>query len=310
MIALSHVTKHFGSVAAVRDVSFRVAAGESVALLGPNGSGKTTLLRMLTGFFPPTSGKIVVAGFDAAEQGVGLRQVIGYLPEQVTLYPEMRVAQFLGWAAGLRRLHGARRRQRIAAVLHDCDLEHVAGRLVGTLSKGYRQRVGLAQALLHEPRVLILDEPTVGLDPRQLIDIRTLIRGLRGRTTVLLSTHILSEVGMTCERVVVLNRGRVVAEDSAAALARHADGDRVLVRVGGPPDAVRAALTSVAGVIGVALAEGEPAGAAAFTVDVDGGDAARAAIARTMVEAGWPLLELRSLPLSLEDLFVRLTAAA
>lgn len=312
MIEIEHLTKHFGSTRAVQDVSFTVQRGEIIGLLGPNGSGKTTIMRVLTGFFPPTAGSARVAGYDAAEQSLALRRKIGYLPESVVLYPDMRVRRFLQFCADVRGINGARKAARIDAVLHDCGLREVSERLIGTLSKGYRQRVGLAQALLHEPEVLILDEPTVGLDPRQIVEIRTLIRLLRGRTTVLLSTHILPEVSMTCERVVIIDRGRVVAEDTAEALTRRVEGaDRTLVRVEGPAEAVRAVLAAVPGVARVEAANqglAAPAGdgVCEFIAHSGSGPAVRKAIAAAVVGHGWGLVEVRPLALSLEDLFVRL----
>jgi ABC-2 type transport system ATP-binding protein len=310
MIEIEHLTKHFGATRAVQDVSFTVQRGEIIGLLGPNGSGKTTIMRVLTGFFPPTAGQARVAGYDAAEQSLALRRKIGYLPESVVLYPDMRVRNFLGFCADVRRIAGARKRQRIDLVMHDCGLREVEHRLIGTLSKGYRQRLGLAQALLHEPEVLILDEPTVGLDPRQIVDIRSLIRTLRGRTTVLLSTHILPEVSMTCERVVIIDRGRIVAQDTAEALTRRIEGaDRSMIRVEGPAEAVRAAVSAVPGVERVEAADGaSAAGTCAFTVRSTAGEPVRKAIAAAVVGHGWGLIEVRPLALTLEDLFVRLVA--
>jgi ABC-2 type transport system ATP-binding protein len=312
MIELDHLAKHFGATRAVDDVSFRVERGAIIGLLGPNGSGKTTIMRVLTGFFPPTTGRARIAGYDADQDSLELRRIIGYLPESVVLYPDMRVLRFLQFCADVRRMTGARRRQRIDAVMHDCGLREVANQLIGTLSKGYRQRVGLAQALLHEPEVLILDEPTVGLDPRQIIEIRGLVRALRGRTTVLLCTHILPEVSMTCERVVIIDQGRIVAEDTAEALTRQVAGaDRTLVRVDGPADQVCAVIAAVHGVQRVELSGGGSlAGGGNGTCEViahcTAGEPVRKAIAAAIVGRGWGLVEVRPLALSLEDLFVRL----
>jgi gliding motility-associated transport system ATP-binding protein len=292
-------------------VSFTVKRGEIIGLLGPNGSGKTTIMRVLTGFFPPTAGHARVAGFDAAEQSLALRRKIGYLPESVVLYPDMRVRRFLEFCADVRRINGTRKRRRVDEVMQDCGLPEVAGRLIGTLSKGYRQRLGLAQALLHEPEVLILDEPTVGLDPRQIIEIRSLIRALRGRTTVLLSTHILPEVSMTCERVVIIDQGRIVAEDTAEGLTRRVEGeDRTLVRVEGPAADVCRVVSAVPGVERVELADGvgdaTDAGACELIAHSTAGEPVRKAIAAAVVGHGWGLIEVRPVALSLEDLFVRL----
>ena len=197
MIEVHNVTKYYGQVRALHDVSFSVKKGEIVGLLGPNGSGKTTLMRILTGFFPPTEGKVVVAGLDVETSSLEVRRRLGYLPENVVLYPDMTVRAFLGFCVRVKARASAERGRQVERVLHDCALEHMAHRLIGTLSKGYRQRVGLAQALLCDPEILILDEPTIGLDPHQVIEMRELIKGLGGKTTVLLSSHILHEVGLT-----------------------------------------------------------------------------------------------------------------
>ena len=307
MITVEHLSKEFGTIRAVDDVSFRVPRGATIGLLGPNGSGKTTIMRVLTGFFPPTAGHVAVAGIDVSDDPVAARAKVGYLPESVVLYPDMRVGQFLEFCADVRHLRGARRRARLAAVLHDCGLARVHHRLIGKLSKGYRQRVGLAQALLHEPEVLILDEPTVGLDPRQIIEIRSLIRSLRGQTTVLLSTHILPEVATTCDRVLILDQGRVVAEDAADALTRGAsDGERTLLRIDGPVASVLATVRAVHGVQCVECEGSGDGGPATYTVHSREGESVRRAIAAAVVGAGWGLIELRPLSPTLEELYVRL----
>ena len=306
MIAVEHLTKQFGRVTAVRDVSFRAAAGEAIGLLGPNGSGKTTIMRTLAGYFPPTSGRVAVAGVDVEREPLRARGQIGYLPEQSTWYPDMRVRELLAFCADARRLRGDHRRARLAAVVEGCGLGDVQARLIGNLSKGYRQRVGLAQALLHEPAVLILDEPTVGLDPRQVVELRGLVRALHGRATILLSTHILSEVAATCDRVVILDRGRLVAEDRAEALARGGAGDRILVRVRGPADAVRAALVALPEVAGLELPPSDD-GTVHVLVTAHPDTAAGPALAAAVVGGGWELVELRTVTASLEELFVRLT---
>jgi len=308
MIEVDHLTKVFGSVTAVDDVSFRAAAGEAIGLLGPNGSGKTTIMRTLAGYFPPTSGRVAVAGIDVTAAPLAARAAVGYLPETATWYPELRVAEFLGLCADVRGLRGARRRARLAAVLEGCGLADVSRRLIGALSKGFKQRLGMAQALLHEPAVLILDEPTVGLDPRQVVEIRAVVRALRGRTTVLFSTHILSEVATVCDRVVIIDRGRLVAEERAAPLARTGqDAGRLLVRVVGPAAAVLAAL---AGLAEVAAVETQPSddGSVHLVVTAQPAAAPTNAVAAAVLAHGWRLEELRPLTPSLEELFVRLTA--
>jgi len=306
VIAVEHLTKEFGRTVAVRDVSFHADDGEAIGLLGPNGSGKTTVMRTLAGYFPPTAGRVSVDGIDVGRDALRARQRVGYLPENAVWYPDMRVRQFLEFCADVRGLRGAARRACLTAALDGCGLADVQQRLIGHLSKGYRQRVGIAQAVLHEPAVLILDEPTVGLDPRQVVEIRQLIRELRGRTTVLLSTHILSEVSSVCDRVVIINRGRVVAENSAAALALEQQrGERTLLRVDGPAAPVAAALRALPGVERVEVEPGG-AGAACLTVTTTRGEPKPGTLAATIVARGWALLELRPLSLSLEDLYVRL----
>lgn len=307
MIAVADLTKVFGRVEAVRGVSFGAAAGEAIGLLGPNGSGKTTIMRTLAGFFPPTSGRVEVAGIDVEREPLRARAHVGYLPELATWYPDMRVREFLDFCADARRLRGARRRDRLAAVIEQCGLGEARRRLIGHLSRGYRQRVGIAQALLHEPAVLILDEPTVGLDPRQVVEIRALVRGLRGRTTVLLSTHILSEVAAVCDRVVILDRGRVVVEDRADALARAGEpAERLLVRVQGPREPVLAALAALPEVAGV---ESRPSDDGTVHAIVRGrpGRPLGPVLAAALVGRGWGVAEMRAETVSLEELFVRLT---
>ena len=308
MIAVENLTKEFGSTKAVCGVSFGVKKGEVTGLLGPNGSGKTTIMRILTGFFPPTTGRAWVAGIDVGQDPLGVRERVGYLPESVVLYPDMRVHQFLEFCADVRELRGRKRRVRLAAMEEDCGLAEVRTRLVGKLSKGYRQRVGLAQALLHEPEVLILDEPTVGLDPRQIIEIRNLISSLRLRTTVLLSTHILPEVATVCERVVIIDNGHIVAEDTAEGLTQSLQGtERTLVRVEGPEEAVLEVLRGIPGVEAVESVRGGPEGGQGeFVVSSPGEQQVRKAISATVVGRGWGLMEIKPMPLTLEDLFVRL----
>ena len=305
MIAVERLSKDFGRTRAVCDVSFRVERGQVIGLLGPNGSGKTTIMRILTGFFPPTSGRAWVAGLDVSTAALATRERVGYLPENAVFYPEMRVRHFLEFCADVRRLRGPRRRARLDAAVETCGLGSVRNRLIGNLSKGFRQRVGLAQALLHEPAVLILDEPTVGLDPSQIIGIRNLIRSLRGETTVLLSTHILSEASAICDRVVILNRGRLVAEDSADALSRGMkSNEQTFLRVDGPAAVVLETLRVIPGIERVEPAASLPGEAASFIVHSSLGDLARANVASVVVAQGWGLIEMRPVALSLEELFL------
>ncbi|MFZ0886916.1 MAG: ABC transporter ATP-binding protein [Candidatus Binataceae bacterium] len=310
MIEVRNLTKFFGPTLAVDHVSFKVEKGEIIGLLGPNGSGKTTIMRILTGFFPPTSGQALIGGLDVAEYSLQVRRRVGYLPENMVLYPELTVTALLKFAARVRGLDRAVARERIEFAIKTCGLGEVRKKLIGRLSKGYRQRAGIAQAILSDPEVLILDEPTVGLDPRQVIEIRDLIRSLAGRSTVLLSTHILPEVNMTCRRVVIIDRGKIVALDTPETLTAKLQGsEQTMVTVAGPREPVRNALL---GVPQVQRVEERPAesgadGACTFMAfSQGGGDAVRAAIANQVVQRGWALLEIKPVALSLEDLFVRL----
>ncbi|MCS6896954.1 MAG: ABC transporter ATP-binding protein, partial [Nitrospira sp.] len=256
MIEVRNVTKYYGQVCALDRVSFRVNKGEIVGLLGPNGSGKTTLMRILTGFFPPTAGKVIVAGLDVEADSLEVRRRLGYLPENVVLYPDMSVRAFLHFCVRVKGDAATDRKQQVERVLHECGLEHMAHRQMRTLSKGYRQRVGLAQALLCDPEVLILDEPTVGLDPHQVIEIHDLIRSLGGKTTILLSTHILPEVSLTCQRVVIIDKGRIIAEDTATGLSQRVQGaTQVLARIAGPRSEIMAALRALQAATEVRLQE-------------------------------------------------------
>ncbi len=307
MIEAQDLTKYFGATCALAGVSLHVRRGEVVGLLGPNGSGKTTLMRVLTGFFPPTTGTVRVAGFDVGAQSIEVRRRVGYLPESAMLYPEMRVRALLEFCGAARRLGGPALAARIDSVLGDFGLDAYAYRLIRTLSKGYRQRLGLAQALLHEPEVLVLDEPSVGLDPRQVVDMRQLIARLKGKTTILLSTHVLSEIDASCDRVVIVDRGRVVAQDTPAGLARRAvDDERVLLRLSGAAP-VQSVLQSMAGVELIAF-RCDADGVQEITVRLDA-LGKREELARRLVREGYGLLEMRPLTRTLEELFLALLAA-
>lgn len=308
MIEVHNVTKYYGQVCALDRVSFRVKKGEIVGLLGPNGSGKTTLMRILTGFFPPTEGKVVVAGLDVETASLEVRRRLGYLPENVVLYPDMSVRAFLHFCVRVKGDAATDRKRQIERVLHECGLEHMAHRQMRTLSKGYRQRVGLAQALLCDPEVLILDEPTVGLDPHQVIEIRDLIRGLGGKTTILLSTHILPEVGLTCQRVVIIDKGRIIAEDTAEGLSQRVQGaTQISARVAGPRADILAALRAVKDVRDVRVQEGQTDAVGHTFLVTSPNHAVAREIAQTVVSRGWDLYELKPVVMGLEELFVRLT---
>jgi ABC-2 type transport system ATP-binding protein len=306
VIEVRGLVKDFGATRAVAGVDFSVRAGEIMGLLGPNGSGKTTIMRVLTGFFPPSEGRVSIDGLDVEEHALAVRERIGYLPENVVLYPDLSVRRFLVFCAEVKGVPATQRRSRIDEVMQACGLTEVAGKLIGKLSKGYRQRVGIAQAIIHRPKVLVLDEPTVGLDPRQIVDIRALIKSLGGSTTILLSTHILPEVSVTCERVMIIDYGRIIAEDTAEGLTRRLQGSHeTRTRVAGPRAEVLRALESLPGVEELREEAGSD-GVVAIVLRSVHGDATRRLLAERIVANGWGLLEVRPLPMSLEDLFVRL----
>lgn len=310
MISVEHFTKYYGAVRAVSDVSFSVPTGEVAALLGRNGSGKSTVMRAITGYFSPTAGRILVGGVDVTAEPHAAKRHIGYLPEQVSLYPELTVRRFLAFVAEVRGLAGGAKRAAVSNVMEQCGLADVADRLTGKLSKGYRQRVGLAQALVGDPEVLVLDEPTVGLDPVQTVEMRNLLRTLRGRT-VLLSTHILSEASALCSRIVILARGRLVAEDTAEGLAQRLAGvGRLGVRIEGPAEAVARLLGSLPGVVRVESGAPDGRDGTLFELLVPDPVPVQRALAASVVSAGWTLLEVRSAAPTLEDLFVQAIAPA
>jgi len=309
LITVEHLTKQYGRFTAVDDISFEVQKGEILGFLGPNGAGKTTTMRILTGYMPPSTGRATVAGYDIFKQSLQARSHIGYLPETVPLYLEMTPRSYLDFIGKIRGLDSRTRRARISDVAEKCKIEDVLDRLIGKLSKGYRQRVGLSQALLGDPDVLILDEPTVGLDPRQIVDTRQVIKNLAGDHTVILSTHILPEVSMTCERVVIINRGRVVAMDTPENLQRRMRGaDELELEVRGPSEAVKATLQSMPQVLSVKERSMHD-GICVYAVDCDSGTDIRESIASTIVQRGWGLRELRAASASLEEIFVQLVTA-
>jgi ABC-2 type transport system ATP-binding protein len=302
VILVENLAKQYGRVPALRGISFHARRGEIVGFLGPNGAGKTTTMRILTGYMPPSGGSARVAGFDVLAESLEVRRRIGYLPETVPLYPEMTVREYLDFMGDLRSI--PHREARVQEVLGEVDLVDRAEGLIGNLSKGLRQRVGLAQALLHKPDVLILDEPTIGLDPGQIIEVRRLIREVGKERTVLLSTHILSEVQQVCQRVLILHRGSIVAEDTPENLqAQLAGAERLLIRAGVEGRTLAAALEGLSGVKQVRQGERE----GEVEVASSPGRDIRAAVARRVVESGWDLLELRPAGVSLEDVFLQLT---
>ena len=307
MIEVQHLTKRYGAFTAVDDVSFRVERGEILGFLGPNGAGKTTTMRVLTGYMPPTEGRAVVAGFDVFDQPIEAKRRTGYLPETPPLYPEMTVGDYLDFVAKIKGVPRHERRTRVATAMERTRVADMARRHCGKLSKGYRQRVGLAQALLHNPDVLILDEPTAGLDPKQIIETRQLIKELGGDHTIILSTHILPEVSQTCQRVVIINRGRVVAVDTPENLtARLRGSESMYVQVDGSGADVKAALERVPGVTRVSVADARGV-VNGFEIDSEAGRDVRRELAAAVVTRGWGLLEMRPMRMSLEEIFLSLT---
>ena len=301
MIEVEGLTKDYGSRRAINDLTFRAESGEILGFLGPNGAGKTTTMRILAGYMPPTMGVAKVAGFDVVDQSLEVRKRVGYLPETVPLYSDMTVFGYLKFMADLRHIKNAD--DRVDDVLGIVHMEERADGYIGNLSKGMRQRVGLAQTLLHEPEVLILDEPTIGLDPAQIREVRKLIREIGQQRTVLLSTHILSEAQQICDRVLIINRGEIVVEDTPERLQAGLTGaQRVSVRVQGDVDGLEKLVGGIAGVSKVTT-HGEG------SVEVEGapGKDIRPMIARNVIKAGFGLLELKSIDLSLEDIFIQLT---
>jgi len=313
MIQVEGLSKKYARHVAVDNVSFTVDKGDIVGFLGPNGAGKTTTMRILTCFLPPTEGKATVGGFDVFEQPFEVKKRIGYLPEAPPVYPEMSVRDYLAFVANIKNVPSADVKRRTEEVMEKCAVADEKDRLISKLSKGYRQRVGLAQAIIHNPEVLILDEPTSGLDPKQIIETRELIHNLAGEHTIILSTHILPEVEAVCKKVIIINKGHVVATDSVERLRDRTGGSSVQVQVDtdGTADAlaVHQRLEQVSGVSKV-LDKDTTAGKLIFEVDSLPGRNARADVARAVVQAGWNLLELKSLTYSLEEVFLELTGAS
>ncbi len=307
MIEAHGLTRRYGEFTAVQGITFSVPGGEILGMLGPNGAGKTTTIRMITGFLPPSSGRVTVNGLDLFTEPGKARRQIGYLPETVALYGEMRVHEYLSYRARLEGMNRAEARAAIPRTIASCLLEDVEHQIVGTLSKGYRQRVGLAAAILHGPSVLVLDEPTVGLDPKQIIAIRELIRELGQKRTLLISTHILPEVEQLCDRVVIIDRGRLVAEGTPQELREQSQGNaRLRVTVQGAPADAAEAFGQIPGVGSVTAVEDHDD--LQLQIDCAPSEDLREAVFRSAVERGWVLLELTEEKASLEDVFVRLTS--
>jgi ABC-2 type transport system ATP-binding protein len=307
MIEVEQLSKTYGPIKAIEDVSFVVEKGEILGFLGPNGAGKSTTMRILTCFMPPTSGTARIAGYDIFRESLQVRRRIGYVPENAPLYTDMPVVSFLKFVGEIKGLSRRERLRQVGQVMDDCGIKDVQHRYIGKLSKGYRQRVALAQALLGNPEVLILDEPTIGLDPRQIIDIRQLIKGLAGQKTIILSSHILPEVSMTCQRVIIINRGRLVAVDTPENLTTKLQtSSRLLVRVEAPATDVVRALGAVAGVQTVKEDGSAPGKVVTCIIESKKDRDVRKDVAAAVVRQNWGLLELRPVDLTLEDVFVRL----
>ncbi|HSZ20483.1 MAG TPA: ATP-binding cassette domain-containing protein [Candidatus Acidoferrum sp.] len=312
MITVNGLTKRYAHTIAVDQISFEVKQGQIVGFLGPNGAGKTTTMRMLTCFLTPTGGTATVAGFDILEQPLEVKKRIGYLPETPPIYPEMRIAEYLAFVGQLKGLSGSDLRTRVDYACERCAVADVRNKIIGKLSKGYRQRVGLAQAIIHNPDVLILDEPTAGLDPKQINETRDLIKSLAGDHTIILSTHILPEVSQTCEQVIIISKGKIVATDSVSNLQQRArSGESVLVEVAGRNGTLDSAIVQrkLQQIAGVSRVIPKADGQKRVIFEVEANRAVRGDVARAVVESGWDLNELRPAALSLEEIFLQLTGS-
>ena len=310
MIEVDKLTKRFGNFKAIDDVSFRVEKGEILGFLGPNGAGKTTTMRILTCFLPASEGTVRVAGFDVFENAMEVKRRIGYLPEQPPLYEEMTVDSYLSFVAKIKGVFPGDRKKRIQQVKEQVRVEDYGDKLIKHLSKGFKQRVGLAQALIHDPEVLILDEPTAGLDPNQIREVRELIKSLSGNHTIILSTHILPEVSVTCDRVVIISKGKIAAVDTPENLTRQQQGaSRISLKIKGPDSGLKERLREVAGVLSVeaSVLDGDGEEVHSFSVETELKQDIRGQLARSVIESGFELVELRSMGMSLEDVFTQLT---
>ncbi len=308
MIEVRDLTHYYGPMPAVENVNFTVQRGEVLGFLGPNGAGKTTTMRILTGFMPPTRGTVTLGGYDVVEKSLEVRKRVGYLPESVPLHTEMTVTSYLKYMGTLRGMRGRRVKSRIDDVIDVCRLQDYSKTLIGKLSKGFRQRVGIAQAILHEPEVLVLDEPTIGIDPIQVVETRSLIQDLGREQTVVLSSHILPEVSMICERVLIIHEGHIVAADTPNNLAQHLRGvEQLEVEIGGPPAEV---LPVLRGIDGATEVTHHPRpGINAYRVKFREGRDLRDEISRTVVSNGWSLLSMQMSSMSLEEIFLRVTTS-
>ena len=306
MIQASGLTHYYGSYRAIEDVNFGVKRGEVLGFLGPNGAGKTTTMRIITGFMPPTRGKVTLAGHDVVEQSLEVRRRVGYLPETVPLYTEMTVSGYLKYMGTLRGMAPKQINRRIGEVIDVCRLGDYRKTFIGKLSKGFRQRVGIAQAIIHEPEVLVMDEPTIGIDPIQVVETRRLIQDLGKQQTVVLSSHILPEVSMICERVLIIHQGKIMAEDTPNNLAKRFQGmERLEVEVGGPSSRVLPVLRKVKGVTDVSHSRTQ--GRDMYMVQVRRGQDLREEISKAIISNSWSLLSMQMVGMGLEEIFLRLT---
>ncbi len=308
MIEVEKLTRYFGNITAIDNVTFRVEKGEVLGFLGPNAAGKTTTMRILTCFLPASKGSARVANFDVFQSPLEVKKRIGYLPENPPLYAEMTVYSFLDFIAKIKGLDPRDRNQKINAAIEKAGLDDRVNTIVKHLSKGYKQRLGIAQAIIHEPEVLILDEPTIGLDPKQIIEVRELIKNLAGRHTIILSTHILPEVSMTCQRVVIIDRGKVVAEDRPENLIAKLKGsDQFTIVIGGPEEQVLESLSSIKGVNQVFITQKRADDKIIYSVESSLHTEITKDLAKVVVTNGWDLYELKKAEMSLEEIFLRLT---
>jgi len=306
-IEVDHLTKFYGPARGIDDISFTVEKGDILGFLGPNGSGKTTTMRILTCFFPQTSGSARICGYDTLKDPLEVRRRIGYLPESVPLYLDMPVRSYLRFFAEVRKVPSRQRKSKVEDAIERCGLNAVAHRLIGKLSKGYRQRVGIAQSLLHDPEVLILDEPTIGLDPKQIIEIRNLIKNLGGNQTVILSTHILPEVSMTCNKVIIIHEGKIIAVDTPGNLMKRLQQKpQILVKADAPDNEILPALSSISGVIDVEKRTTRTGDGEFYAVSTQEGSSLVNELAHCICDRGWKLHEIRPVDMTLEEIFIQL----
>jgi len=309
MIEVKNLVKKYGSFTAVDDITFKVNKGEILGFLGPNAAGKTTTMRVITGFMPPSEGNVIVGGFNVTEKPLEVKRLIGYLPENPPLYVDMKVVEYLKFVAALKGVEKADINHDVSEVCEKVAITNVIDKVIKTLSKGYRQRVGLAQALIHNPEVLILDEPTIGLDPIQIREVRELIKSLGGDHTVILSTHILPEVSMTCDRVIIIDKGKLIAQDTPSGLTQSLKGaEKLTIIVEGPEPEVYGAISSTTGVKQI-LEKSQSNGAISLTIECDFQFHVRKNISQMVSEKGWDLIEMKVEESTLEDVFLQLMSS-